>query len=110
MSLLSKWHIEARIRGINAGVQIIRTRLRPEAGQEPVIDLGRILGVDAFNLDKILTAEPDFLAESGSDHQHDASVGSVGFRLACEMNGGRLNEWVGDLVQQKGNDLYRYKV
>jgi G3E family GTPase len=103
--------VERRIRAINAGVPIIPTRLRPEdPTAQPTLDLDAILGVDAFSLPKILESEPDFLTEEGQAHQHDQSVGSVGFRLLGEMNVGRLRAWIGTLLQDKGPDLFRYKV
>jgi hypothetical protein len=102
--------VEQRIRSINAGVQILRTRLRPPDGCDPTIDLAAILNVDAFNLQKILQSEPDFLSEEGHEHEHDKSIGSVGFRLSAEMNVGKLNAWIQALMEEKGADLYRYKV
>jgi G3E family GTPase len=102
--------VEQRIRAINAAVGIVRTQLRPAGGGDPALDLGTILEVDAFSLPRILEAEPDFLSESGQEHQHDASVGSVGLRLSAEMNKGKLQEWIHDMMQEKGPDLYRYKV
>jgi G3E family GTPase len=102
--------VEQRIRGINAGVQILRTSLRPPEGSDPKIDLAAILDVDAFNLQKILESEPDFLSEEGHAHEHDKSIGSVGFRLPAEMNVGKLDAWIRALMMEKGTDLYRYKV
>jgi G3E family GTPase len=102
--------VERRIRSINSGVQILRTRLRPPDGSDAKIDLAAILDVDAFNLQKILESEPDFLAEEGHAHEHDKSIGSVGFRLPAEMNVGKLNAWIQALMEEKGIDLYRYKV
>jgi G3E family GTPase len=101
--------VEKRIRAINAGVQIIRTQLRASDGGDPAIDLDAILNVDAFNLQKILEAEPDFLSEEGHEHEHDKAVGSVGFRLQAEMNLGKLQNWISALMKEKGPDLYRYK-
>ena len=103
--------VERRIRAINAGVPIIPTRLRPEdPAAAPALDLDAILGVDAFSLPKILEAEPDFLTEEGQAHEHDQSVGSVGFRLLGEMNIGRMQRWISNLLRDKGPDLFRYKV
>jgi G3E family GTPase len=103
--------VERRIRAINAGVPIIPTRLRPEdPAAAPTLDLDAILGVDAFSLPKILEAEPDFLTEEGQAHEHDQSVGSVGFRLMGEMNIGRMQAWISALLRDRGPDLFRYKV
>ena len=102
--------IENRILAINGGVQIMRTQLKPSSDQEISIDLDKILNVDAFNLQKILESEPDFLSESSHEHIHDKSVGSVGFRFIGELNIGKMQEWIRTMMTSKGNDLYRYKV
>ena len=101
--------VEKRIKSINGAVQIIRTQLKASDGQDALIDLDTILNVDAFNLQKILEAEPDFLSEAGHEHEHDKSVGSVGFRFTAEMNVGKLQKWISKMMQEKGPDLYRYK-
>ncbi len=102
--------VEGRIKAINSGVQIVRTQLRPSAGEKPNIDLDSILDLDAFNLEKILESEPDFLSDASHEHEHDKSVSSVGFRFVGEMNVGKMSDWISELMQEKGVDLYRYKV
>jgi G3E family GTPase len=102
--------VEKRIKSINGGVQIIRTQLRASDGRDAAIDLNAILNVDAFNLQKILESEPDFLSEAGHEHEHDKAVGSVGFKFPAEMNLGKLQKWISTMMQEKGPDLYRYKV
>eukprot|EP00291_Cryptomonas_curvata_P008762 CAMPEP_0172179622 /NCGR_PEP_ID=MMETSP1050-20130122/16728_1 /TAXON_ID=233186 /ORGANISM="Cryptomonas curvata, Strain CCAP979/52" /LENGTH=297 /DNA_ID=CAMNT_0012852541 /DNA_START=1 /DNA_END=894 /DNA_ORIENTATION=- len=101
--------VEQRIKAINGSVQILRTQLRADGGRDPAIDLGAILGVDAFSLHKILEAEPDFLSDAAHAHEHDRSVGSVGFRFAAEMNLGKMQNWIRTMMQEEGPDLYRYK-
>jgi G3E family GTPase len=56
--------VEARIRGINPYAKVHRT----ERAQIP---LNEVLGRNAFDLDRILNIEPDFL-ETGDDHDHHA--------------------------------------
>jgi len=63
--------VEARIRAINPYVKI-RTERCP-------VDLGEVLGKDAFNLDRILEIEPDFL-ESTHEHEHDDQVVSLSLK------------------------------
>src|SRR3979490_1790892 len=53
--------VEARIRGINPYARVHKT-------QRCEIALPEVLGRNAFDLDRILDLEPDFL---GEDHQHD---------------------------------------
>src|SRR5271167_3862870 len=54
--------VESRIRGINPYAKVHRT----ERAQIP---LSEVLGRNAFDLDRILDIEPDFL-ETGDDHDH----------------------------------------
>src|SRR5450631_3359312 len=55
--------VEARIRGINPYAQLHRT-LRSD------IALDKVLGRNAFDLDRILDIEPNFLESDDHDHDH----------------------------------------
>jgi G3E family GTPase len=55
--------VEARIRGINPYARVHRT-------ERARIALDEVLGRNAFDLDRILDLEPDFL-ETGEHHHHD---------------------------------------
>jgi G3E family GTPase len=56
--------LEARIRGINPYAKLHRT-------QRASIALDQVLGRNAFDLDRILDIEPDFLTADEHDHDHD---------------------------------------
>jgi G3E family GTPase len=56
--------VEARIRGINPYAKLHRT-------QRSQIALDEVLGRNAFDLDRILDIEPEFLHGDGHDHHHD---------------------------------------
>ena len=56
--------LEARIRGINPYAKLHRT-------QRSQIALDQVLGRNAFDLDRILDIEPDFLTADEHDHDHD---------------------------------------
>ena len=56
--------VEARIRGINPYATLHRT-------QRAAIPLEQVLGRNAFDLDRILDIEPQFLAADEHDHDHD---------------------------------------
>jgi len=43
------------------------------------------------------------------DHEHDDEVTSVGITTPGELDGNRLNEWIGELLRTKGNDIFRMK-
>jgi G3E family GTPase len=43
------------------------------------------------------------------DHVHDSSISSVGLVVEGELNPKRVNEWFGNLLQTRGEDLFRMK-
>jgi G3E family GTPase len=43
------------------------------------------------------------------DHEHDEKVSSVGIDLAGDLNENKLNQWMGELLQTKGTDIFRMK-
>lgn len=95
--------IEARIKEINDGITIIRC-------QHSQVPMTSLLNLNAFNIEKILAKEPEFL--SGADdaeHQHDTRTSSVAYKWQGDLNVNRLNRWIGEIIETKGADLYRYK-
>ncbi len=60
--------VEARIRGINPYAKLHRT-------QRSQIALDQVLGRNAFDLDRILDIEPEFLHGDGHHHDHDHEHG-----------------------------------
>ncbi|MGE3361780.1 MAG: GTP-binding protein [Acidimicrobiia bacterium] len=92
--------VQRRIREINAVAEIIPASYAR-------LDLQRILGVDAFSLERVLETDPEFLDDT--DHRHDQSVTSVGIDVAGEVSADRLNRWLGDLLRRNGTDLFRSK-
>jgi G3E family GTPase len=92
--------LERRIRGMNAMAKIYRTR-------NSEIDMDDLLGVKAFDLNRALEIDPEFLGEDA--HQHDESVGSVAIVEPGTVDGQRLNDWIGHLLQTQGPDIFRMK-
>jgi G3E family GTPase len=43
------------------------------------------------------------------EHSHDEDVASVGINIAGELDGKRLNDWIGNLLAKKGQDIFRCK-
>ena len=60
--------VEARIRGINPYAKLHRT-------ERAKIPLDQVLGRNAFDLDRILDIEPEFLHAGDHDHDHDHDHG-----------------------------------
>lgn len=92
--------LERRIRTMNAMTKIYRTC-------NAEIEMNDLLGVKAFDLNRALEIDPEFLGEDA--HQHDETIGSVAIVESGAIHGQRLNEWLGVLLQSKGPDIFRMK-
>ncbi|PMB53843.1 cobalamin biosynthesis protein CobW [Fischerella thermalis CCMEE 5201] len=92
--------LERRIRGMNAMAKIYRTR-NSEVGMDA------LLGVKAFDLDRALEIDPEFLGEDA--HEHDETVYSVALVAEGALDGEKLNNWLGKLLQTQGPDIFRMK-
>eukprot|EP00241_Pyramimonas_parkeae_P005283 CAMPEP_0114239328 /NCGR_PEP_ID=MMETSP0058-20121206/8400_1 /TAXON_ID=36894 /ORGANISM="Pyramimonas parkeae, CCMP726" /LENGTH=356 /DNA_ID=CAMNT_0001351499 /DNA_START=40 /DNA_END=1110 /DNA_ORIENTATION=- len=91
----------AKLRSINAFAEIIET-------SQSKVAPDRILGVGAFDLNRVMEMDPTFLDED-SEHQHDSTVTSVGIHVEGEVNLERLSDWLSDLLEEKGADIFRSK-
>ena len=117
--------VEARIRGINPYAKLHKT-------QRCMISLPDVLGRNAFDLDRILEIEPDFLDDHdhGHDHEHDHDGRSHGhhhhhgasykhyhdeemqsFSLRSDrlLDPDKFFPWVQGLVQTEGPNILRCK-
>jgi G3E family GTPase len=92
--------LEQKIRKMNAIAKIYRT-------QNAELEMDEILGVSAFNLDRALEIDPDFLGEEA--HEHDETVGSIAIVEPGAVDGEKLNQWMGKLVETQGPDIFRMK-
>jgi G3E family GTPase len=92
--------LERRIRSMNAMTKIYRTR-------NAEIEMDDLLGVKAFDLNRALEIDPEFLGEDA--HQHDETVGSVAIVESGAISEKRLNDWLGVLLRTKGADIFRMK-
>src|SRR6266700_981703 len=114
--------VEARIRGINPYAKLHRTE-RCKVKLSDVLDRG------AFDLDRILEIEPDFL-EAGDDHDHDHDHGhdhhhhdhghglkhyhdeemqSLSLRSDKPLDPSKFMPWLQDLVASEGQKILRSK-
>ncbi|WP_206933990.1 CobW family GTP-binding protein [Roseococcus thiosulfatophilus] len=93
--------VEAKIRAINPMAEVIRST-------KSNVDIGSVIGRDAFNLERILAREPDFLSGE-DDHEHDSEVNSVSFEVERPIDPEKFNAWMTDLLAAKGQDLLRTK-
>ena len=54
-------------------------------------------------------AKPGWQEDYEHTHTHDDDVTSVGITEHGELDGKKLNAWIGELLKVKGNDIYRCK-
>ena len=120
--------VEARIRAINPYAKLHRT-------ERCAVPLDAVLGRNAFDLDRILEIEPDFLVEDDHDHDdhdhdhdhhghahdhhghhhgglkhyHDETMQSVAIMHDGEVDAQKFMPWLNDLVQREGNKILRSK-
>lgn len=72
------------------------------------INLKEILGIHSFDLSLKLEIDPHFL-EDHHHHHHDDTVSSIAFQEEKPLDLKKLDRWISYLVQDKGEDLLRYK-
>ena len=116
--------VEARIRGINPYAKLHRT-------QRCQVPLDAVLGRNAFDLDRILEIEPEFLNADDHDHDHhdhghdhghhhhdhghglkayhDEEMQSVSFRHDSDVDPNKFMPWINELVQREGPNILRSK-
>jgi G3E family GTPase len=120
--------VEARIRGINPYAKLHRT-------ERCKIALPEVLGRNAFDLDRILEIEPEFLGagdhpdhdhDDGHDHDHDhghkhhhhggglkhyhdEEIQSVSLKTEGPLDPDKFFPWVQGLVQTEGPNILRCK-
>ena len=93
--------VEAQIRKINRFAKIHRTT---RAG----MDVADILDQGAFDLQRVLAREPEFLEEE-HEHSHNEDVSSMSFELTRPVDPEKFNAWISALLAEKGQDLLRTK-
>ena len=116
--------VEARVRGINPYAKLHKT-------ERAKIPLDAVLGRNAFDLDRILGLEPDFLGvdndhdhehddghhhedahapgHGGLKHYHDEEMQSIALQTQKPLDPDKFFPWVQDLVQKEGPNILRCK-
>ncbi|HWX48030.1 MAG TPA: GTP-binding protein [Roseomonas sp.] len=92
--------VERRIKAINPYAEIRRAT-------KSDVPVESVIGRDAFKLERILEREPDFL--TSDEHEHNEDVISMSFEVDQPIDPEKFNQWIGMLLQSKGQDLLRTK-
>lgn len=93
--------VEARIKSINGFAPIFRT-------ENSIIDPKELVNIEAFDLEKTLEMDPEFL-DVDAEHQHDERVTSTSLKFEGELNINKLQQYIGKLMREDGENLFRYK-
>ncbi len=93
--------VESRIKAVNGFAPIYRT-------ENSLIDPKELINIGSFDLQRTIDMDPEFL-DTEAEHEHDARVTSTSSRFEGELNVNKLQNWIGDLMRTKGEDLFRYK-
>jgi len=92
--------VELRIRAINPYARVHRTT-------RCAVPVDKVLGQGAFDLERILAIEPEFL---DSDlHTHDEDVQSFSFATEKALDPDKFFPWIQELVARQGPDILRSK-
>lgn len=94
-------HVESRIKSINGFAPIFHT-------QNSIIDPKELINIGAFDLEKTLDMDPEFL-DTDAEHEHDDRVTSTSMKFEGELNVNKLNRYIGKLMREDGENLFRYK-
>merc|ERR1712216_397065 len=86
----------------DASADVIKT-------QNSVVDLGVVLGVNSFSLEKTLETDPSFLDENKENKHNLTGVSSVGIAVEGELDFAAMNEFMMNLLQANATNMYRSK-
>ena len=93
--------VESKIKSINRFAPMYHT-------ENSIIDPENLINIGSFDLEKTLEMDPEFL-DTESEHEHDDRVTSTSSKFEGALNVNKLERWIGEIMQSKGEDLFRYK-
>ena len=115
--------VEARLRALNPLAPIVRA-------ERSNVPLDQVLGLHAFDLDRILEVKPDFVNpphgaeghvhDEHCDHDHDHAHGprghaheddikGISLTLDRPLNGAKFTAWLDKLLGEQGQNILRAK-
>lgn len=100
--------VEKELHDLEARIHSMNPTAKRLYAQNCQVNLNDILGLNTFDLNHKLTINPHFL-DDHHHHHHDDKVSSIAFREVKPLDMKKVDEWMSYLVQEKGEDLLRYK-
>lgn len=94
-------NVEKKIKAINGFAPIFRT-------ENSLLDPKELINIGSFDLERTLEMDPEFL-DTDAEHEHDQRVTSTSSKFEGELNVNKLEKWIGSLMRDKSEDLFRYK-
>lgn len=92
--------LHTRLRGVNATAEFVTS-------SHARVNLDDILGIGAFDLERTMAADPEWLDKE--DFGHDPELESVALEVPGTVDIDAFREWLTELVDTRGPDLYRLK-
>ncbi len=91
--------VRREIRAINPYARVIET-------ERCGVDISEVLDRGAFDLNRILTVEPEFL--TSDNHRHDEDVTSISL-TAGDLDAQKFMAWINVVTQEQGANILRLK-
>jgi G3E family GTPase len=92
--------VERSIRGINRYAEI-------HHATRADVPVEKLLGLKAFDLQRVLEAVPDFLEEDS--HTHNEHLNSISLSVNAPLSADKFNAWISHILQTQGANLLRTK-
>jgi G3E family GTPase len=92
--------VEEKIREINRYAEIHRAT-------RAAVGIDKLLGLNAFDLSRVLESVPDFLEEDS--HTHNEHLTSISLNVTEPLDAEKFQTWIGHILQTQGEKLLRTK-
>ncbi len=98
---------EEQLRRIERRVRVLNPLATLHRSTHSVIDMDKILNVNAFQLEAKLQVDPAFLDDH--EHEHDPAISSIVLREDRPIDMNRFMSWMAPLLQKEGDRYLRSK-
>ncbi|GMH65986.1 hypothetical protein TrST_g8011 [Triparma strigata] len=99
---------EADIERVKARVKTINAFAPIHQSTQSKVSVDSVLDIKGFDLQRTLEMDPEFL-DTDAEHEHDDTVSSLSICVPGEVHMMLINDFISDILKNKGNDVYRMK-